>query len=190
MPATAAVITSHAAFLQRLDAVTPDQLDLATPCEGWDVRALLQHVTGGNRMATALLDGAESSAVGPIFQATGVLDGAALVEACRDSTEEAEGALVELEDPAAIVHFPMVELPAATLQTFRVVDLTLHAWDLARALGVHEDLPSDAVMVSLASLEAMSGYIPEGMFGPGASGALAADASPQAKLLDISGRRP
>jgi uncharacterized protein (TIGR03086 family) len=173
-----------------LDLVTPERLTMETPCEGWDVSALLQHVTGGNRMVVALIDGAEASDVGPIFARTSSLEGPELIEACRDSVEEAEGALVEIEDPNSLVHFPGLDMPASQLQTFRICDLTLHAWDLARAVGADEELPADAVAYSLASLEAMEGMIPPGMFGEGASGQLAQDAGEQAMLLDLSGRRP
>jgi len=190
MDATAAVISSHAAFLNRLDQVTLEQLALPSPCEGWDVTALLQHVTGGCRMSVALLGGAAGSEIRPIFSATAELKGDGLVEACRDSIEEAESLLVDLDEPGALVHFPGMDMPAAQLQSFRIVDMTLHAWDLARSIGVNEELPADAVELSLANLVAMEGMVPPGMFGDGASGALDEAADAQARLLDLSGRRP
>jgi uncharacterized protein (TIGR03083 family) len=44
-------------FDRRLRAVEPGEWSLETPCEGWTVRDLVNHVVGGNRMAVALLAG-------------------------------------------------------------------------------------------------------------------------------------
>jgi uncharacterized protein (TIGR03083 family) len=49
-------------FDEKLAPVTADQLDGPTPCEAWTVRDLIQHVTGGNRWAVALLDGGTAEA--------------------------------------------------------------------------------------------------------------------------------
>ncbi|MDQ3756954.1 MAG: TIGR03086 family metal-binding protein, partial [Actinomycetota bacterium] len=44
-------------FDKRLRAVRDDQWDDPTPCEGWTVRDLVQHVVGANRFSVRLLDG-------------------------------------------------------------------------------------------------------------------------------------
>jgi uncharacterized protein (TIGR03086 family) len=184
------VISSHEAFLRLIDEVGPDTLGRQTPCAEWDVAALLRHVTGGNRMAVSLVGGAPASAIGPIFADVGKITDDDIVEACRRSVREARDVLVDLPDPDGIVHFPIGDIPAAQLQTFRISDLTLHTWDLARAIGADETLPPDAVELALTSLTAMAGTVPPGMFGEGPSGAIAKEADPQARLLDLSGRRP
>jgi len=35
-----------------VDGIQPDQLDNPTPCEGWTVRDVLNHITGGAEMFT------------------------------------------------------------------------------------------------------------------------------------------
>jgi hypothetical protein len=71
------------------------------------------------------------------------------------------------------------------------MDLTLHAWDLARAIGASEELPD--VLVThvygrLLPLKEVIGQI--GIFGLGPSRDLNDDAPTQLKLLDLTGRRP
>src|SRR6476646_11447548 len=44
--------------------ITPDQWSLPTPCDDWDVRALLNHVVAGNWWASRLAAGATIDEVG------------------------------------------------------------------------------------------------------------------------------
>jgi len=187
---TAEIISAaHQIFLDRLDQVQLDDLELATPCERWSVGDLLRHVTGGNRMAVALLEGADASSIGPLFSGASELDGAELVAAASESTIAASAALAGVKDPSRIVHFPIGDVTAGRLQGFRTIDLALHAWDLARGIDVDDRLPEPVVDFCLAGLEAMAESVPAGMFGAGPSGELPAGADAQARLLDLSGRR-
>ena len=47
-----------------VDGVTADQLDLPTPCDGWSVRELLNHIVGGNLWAAELAAGKTIAEVG------------------------------------------------------------------------------------------------------------------------------
>jgi uncharacterized protein (TIGR03086 family) len=86
---------------------------------------------------------------------------------------------------------PIGDIPGAQLMGFRVADHTLHAWDLARAIGADEALDAELVETVWESLEPLIPFIGTlGMFGEGPSGTLPDDASTQAKVLDASGRRP
>jgi uncharacterized protein (TIGR03086 family) len=51
-------------FGQRVAAVDPAQWDAGTPCEEWDVRALVNHVVGEQRWAPHLLAGETIEQVG------------------------------------------------------------------------------------------------------------------------------
>jgi hypothetical protein len=76
---------------------------------------------------------------------------------------------------------------AAVVVHARVFDITLHAWDLARALGMDYRLDPALVEVVLRIVE--NG--PPGMgFGINALGRTTATSSPQATLLDLTGRDP
>jgi uncharacterized protein (TIGR03086 family) len=89
------------------------------------------------------------------------------------------------------VHHPAGDIDGARYAGFRVGDLTIHAWDLARALGGDEALPDALVETVLASMEPMRPFIGSvGVFGPGPSADLPPDADAQTRLLDLAGRRP
>jgi uncharacterized protein (TIGR03083 family) len=49
-------------FERRLRAVETEQWSFDTPCAGWTVRDVVNHVVGGNHMAVALLAGASRAA--------------------------------------------------------------------------------------------------------------------------------
>lgn len=85
----------------------------------------------------------------------------------------------------------MGDLPGAEILGFRIGDLTVHAWDLARALGVDEALDAALVALVWERLEPMAPVLGSiGVFGEGQSGQVGADAPVQARVLDAMGRRP
>ena len=70
-------------------------------------------------------------------------------------------------------------------------DLTVHAWDLARAIGQDLSLDPDLVAVVWGNVEPMLGFIATtGVFGAGPSGTVPDDAPLERRLLDAMGRRP
>ena len=85
----------------------------------------------------------------------------------------------------------MGDLPGSAVLGFRIGDLTLHAWDLATAVGGTEELPEALVEKVWADLEPLSDNIATiGIFGDGPSGDVPEDAPLQTRLLDLVGRRP
>jgi uncharacterized protein (TIGR03086 family) len=84
----------------------------------------------------------------------------------------------------------MGDVPAAQLLGYRVTDLTLHGWDLARAVGGDESIDAELAEFVLAGLLPMAPVIAKiGVFGDGPSGSVGDDAPVQVRLLDFSGRR-
>ena len=139
-------------------------------------------------MAVALLLGASTEEASAMFSQEAPDN---LIEACEESVDAELVALHDEKDRDKIVHHPMGDIPVSQLMNFRIADLTLHSWDLARTIGANEELPAtlvDLVYGTLQPLEAIIGQI--GVFGEGPSGDIAADASTQLKLLDLTGRRP
>jgi len=175
-------------FLDRLHRVSTAQFDLATPCEGWDVADLVNHVAVGSAMAVALLAGASTDEAKSIIDSR--VEGDLLAE-CRHQLSAAVAAFEGAVDSDQIVHHPVGDVPAAQLLSFRIGDLTLHSWDLSRATGMDESLPMSLVERAWADFAPMEPFIGSiGLFGAGPSGSLDGTAGLQERLLDLSGRRP
>ena len=77
------------------------------------------------------------------------------------------------------------------IAALRMSDLVVHGWDLARALGLTEELDPELVTESITVFEELAeNPAATDFFGPGAGGTLPEDASNQSRLLDMVGRRP
>jgi len=84
-----------------------------------------------------------------------------------------------------------MDMPGAQLLGFRIGDLALHTWDLARAIGGDEELDEGLTANVWETLEPMAPFIGEiGVFGTGPSGTVGSDAPLQTRLLGVTGRRP
>jgi uncharacterized protein (TIGR03086 family) len=183
-----ALALSTTNFLSLLDYVTPHDMSRATPCEGWSVHDLLAHVARGSDMAVSLVDGASRADASALLGQGNPDD---VVSELRRALAAQLAAMTGESDLEKIVHHPMGDIAVKQLFEFRIADLTLHAWDLARAIDISEDLPDELVehvYGALLPLESVMGQI--GVFGEGPSGTLESESSTQVKLLDLTGRRP
>jgi uncharacterized protein (TIGR03086 family) len=166
--------------------VGTDQLELPTPCEGWNVRELLNHIIAGNLWAAELAGGRTIAEVGS------ALDGDMLgtnVTAAYDASATAAAGAFEapgaLDAPCAVSYGPV---PGSVYAGHRLVDVLIHGWDLATATGQPADLDPhlvdacwDVVRPQLSLLQA------SGAFGAEVSGRTG-DANPQTSLLAALGR--
>jgi uncharacterized protein (TIGR03086 family) len=187
---------AHMDLLNALEAATDEfgrrvaAVDLggwtgATPCSDWDVHYLTAHVVGGNRFAVLILGGMSASdAIESVMSAPQLGDDALTAWAITSVAQL--DAFRGAEVLERRVDHPLGEISGRAFLEFRVFDITLHAWDLARSIGADERLDTDLVHTVLDIVE----HGPVGMgFGTtalaGANGAV----SPQARLLDLTGRR-
>lgn len=117
-------------------AVTPADLALPTPCEGWDLRTLLDHFFGNLHRWAARLNGGDPTAPTPTLADAGD-DVEAAWRTARDALLEA------LRVPGAIDR--EVPMPGGRVANSRMlvgimpVELLLHGWDAARAVGAPAD---------------------------------------------------
>jgi len=181
--------TATTEFARRIAAIGDDQWDLPTPCEGWTVTQLVSHLVGGNRMAVMMLEGASRD------EALAMLAGLPLGDdPLTTFTQGAEQQLAAFREEGAlerICHHPAGDFPGEVVLGFRIGDLSLHAWDLARAVGADEILPDELVAAVWENMQPMVPIIAEiGIFGSGPSGTVAEDEDLQLRLLDLTGRRP
>ena len=120
-----------------------DRWSAPTPCTGWDVRALVHHVVEEQLWAPPLYAGSTIAEVGDRF--AGDLLGS---DPIATLDEAGPAALAAAEAPGALertVHLSFGDVPGAEYAMQLVADHLVHAWDLARALGVDDTLDPDAV---------------------------------------------
>jgi uncharacterized protein (TIGR03086 family) len=168
-----------------VDGVAERQLDLPTPCDGWSVRELLNHIVAGNFWAAELAAGKTIAEVGDR------LDGDTLGDdpqaAYRASAEVAAAAFNApgaMEAPCAVSYGPV---PGEVYCGHRILDVAIHGWDLAKATGQDTTLDPalvDAITAIIApQIDLLEG---SGMFGTTVG--VGADADAQTRLLAQLGR--
>jgi uncharacterized protein (TIGR03086 family) len=177
---------SRVEFRRVLAGVTHEHWTLSTPCEGWDVRELVNHVLGGNVRYTMLLHGAAAGELAATRSADHI--GTDALTSFDRSAAEVTAAFEESDALQRTVHHPAGDRTGLDLLWLRVAEWTIHAWDLARAIGGDERLDPDLVDTLLARLEEHgTGLESGGYFKEPPDWR---DASPHARLLTTVGRRP
>jgi hypothetical protein len=81
------------------------------------------------------------------------------------------------------------ERTGAELFVMRVLDIAVHTWDLARAIGAVESLDPDVVAFAHTLHDTLDAGRQRGAFAP-PPGTTPADSSAQARLLYLAGRQP
>jgi hypothetical protein len=90
-----------------------------------------------------------------------------------------------------VVHHPDRDIDGRQFLGFRLGDLLLHGWDLARSTGGDEDLDPELVpLVWHAYQPSLGNGEKQSAFGDGPSGDCPIDAHLALRLLDLTGRRP
>ncbi len=166
--------------------VRPDQWGRPTPCEGWDVRALLSHIVAGNLWVPELVAGRTIEEVGDRLDGD-VLgsDPTVAYDASAAAAAAAFAAPGALEAPCAVSYGPV---PGAVYAEHRFIDVAVHGWDLAVATGQDPTLEPGLVDACLAFVEPQLEMIAaSGAFGQAVEPPAGADA--QTRLLAHLGRR-
>jgi uncharacterized protein (TIGR03086 family) len=187
MDAFEALDRSRVEFRRVLAGVGHEHWELATPCDEWDVRELVNHVLGGNVRYTMLLHGAAADQMA----ATRSIDhiGADALASFDRSAAEVMTAFEESGALEKTVHHPAGDRSGLDLLWLRVAEWTIHAWDLARAIGGDETLDPELVDTLLARLEEHGTGLESGGYFESAGAADPTNA-PQTRLLLTVGRHP
>jgi len=174
-------------FAQRLALVRPGQWTAQTPCTEWDVRALVNHVVGAKRRYVMLLHGAATDEV----EVTRAVDhlGGDPVASFAATAAELKAAFGEPGALARTACHRTGERTGAQLLGMQVLDIAVHTWDLARAIGAGESLDPDIVAFALTLNDPFEAGRQHGTVAP-LPGTAPAGNSAQARLLYLSGRRP
>ncbi len=187
MPALDLLTRANDGFIQRLALVRPHQWPAPTPCSAWDVRALVNHVVGANRRYTMLLHAATADDV----DATRAADhlGQDPVASFIATAGELNATLREPGALDRTAQHPVGERTGMQLLAMRVLDVAVHTWDLARAIGADESLDSDVVDFVLTLRATFEAGRELGSFARPPAESLT-DCPAQAELLHLLGRQP
>jgi uncharacterized protein (TIGR03086 family) len=166
-------------------AVTPEDLDRPTPCEGWNVRDLLNHIVGGNWWAVELVGGRTIEEVGEALDGDLLGDDplGAYVESAgaADAAFSAPGAM---EASCAVSYGP---IPGEAYASDRFVDVLIHGWDLAVAIGHDATLDPTLVEACWDAVQPHAAMLRgSGQFGGDVEAG--DDADQQTRLLALLGR--
>ncbi|SDI16441.1 TIGR03086 family metal-binding protein [Nonomuraea jiangxiensis] len=124
-------------------AVRPDQAELPTPCRSWDVRALVNHVTDEVHQFAVVTAGGKREHLG--LDVIGD-DWAGAFRAVADELLEVWRQPGALDRPQ---HLSIGDFPPSWALGQQITELTVHAWDIAKATGQSTDLDPELGKLAL-----------------------------------------
>jgi uncharacterized protein (TIGR03086 family) len=161
-------------------AAAPDKWGAQSPCEQWTARDVVTHVVENHRGVIASVRGGESEPLGAD-------------EDPSQAWEKATRAIGEITgDPEAVgkeIDGPTGKMPAGqVIGQFMTMDVLVHTWDLARAIGADERLDEESVLRAYEALKPLDAMIRQPfVFGPKLDAPAGADV--QTEFLYFLGRR-
>ena len=173
-------------FGRQVHSIAPGQWSAPTACTEWDVRTLVNHVAVEQLWVAPLVDGATVSDIGNSLDGDRLGDDpVAAWDAAVKASSAAFGARGALDGSVSLSRGPM---PTADYCWEMTTDALVHSWDLARGIGSDDSLDGELVAaVYQHVLPHVQQWQESGMFAPPV--AVPDDASLQAKLLGVLGRR-
>ena len=161
-------------------AVTPGKWEAQSPCEQWTARDVVAHVVAGHRRVIAGVRGGEPKPLGADDDPK---------QAWEEASRAVDEITGDLEALATEIDGPIGKMPAGQIiGRFVTMDLLVHTWDLARAVGADERLDEDSVRQAYEALKPMDAMIrQQGVFGPKLQPPAGADL--QTEFLYFLGRR-
>jgi uncharacterized protein (TIGR03086 family) len=163
----------------------PEQANLPTPCDEYDVNQLIGHMQAVVRRIGVVLSGQPFWSVPREMEST---DWTADWAAGRAATE---AVLADDECLIREVTVPWGTVPGASAAASYIGELSVHSWDLATALGrteVLDDALATAALPSYMEKVPAEPRGPEIPFGPVV--AIGDDATPYERLVAWTGRDP
>jgi uncharacterized protein (TIGR03086 family) len=178
----------HAAVLASVDIVNtvmPADLHRPTPCDGWNLSALLAHMTVQHRgfAAAARGDGADPARwdTATVADAVAVDPAGTYSEAAADVLEAFAGDGVLAASFALPEFGPGAAFSGSQAIGFHFVDYVVHGWDVARAIDAPFTLPADVVSAVLPLVFA----VPDGDFRTAPGSPFAPAIEPGAGVSDL-----
>ncbi len=138
-----------ASFQAALEQLDDSQLSAQTPNADFDIRALAGHAIGGANMFAGMLGGTPAA---EMSEGASVAELAATFQAAGQqlaAAAQAEGALEQT------VKMGPMELPGAAAVSLMAADHAIHAWDIAKAVGIEAPVSEELAQFTLQSWQQM-----------------------------------
>ncbi|MFD8206929.1 TIGR03086 family metal-binding protein [Streptomyces sp. NPDC059695] len=132
-----------------LEHAQPEDWERPTPCDGWNLRRLVAHMAGQHHGFAAAASGGGADLA--VWQDRSLgHDGLAVYR------ESADLVLGQFAEPGILTReFSLPEIstdlrfPATVAIGFHFLDYVVHAWDVARTLGIEPDLTEETAEAAL-----------------------------------------
>jgi uncharacterized protein (TIGR03086 family) len=179
-------------FKRRLALVGVDDWARPTPCTEWNVRQLVNHVIGSDLRYTDLLNGGSADDfVRRHHEETG--EAHMMSGDPHDDWERSgaafDSAIRERGAAQRVVDYPWGPLLGRELLENRIVDITIHTWDLARAIDA-DDVLDERLVRRCLSARFFQRPERDDTRGRDAERSSRGTVRPQDRLLLASGRSP
>lgn len=160
-------------------AADPDEWDAQSPCDEWKARDVVAHVVTGHRGVISNVRSGQWTPVAPDDDPK---------QAWEEVSREMSRITADPDLMAREIEGPAGKMAADQLISRLVaMDLLVHTWDLARAVGADDRLDEDTVRDAYETLKPMDAMMRRpGVFGPKLEPPAGADL--QAEFLCFLGR--
>jgi uncharacterized protein (TIGR03086 family) len=161
----------------RIAAVPADGLDAPTPCSGWTLREVLDHIIDVLTMLTDAVDGPASAASG-----AGGWGQALASLAARSRRAWAVPGVMD-----RTLTLPTGPMPAPVAAWSSLLELVVHGWDVGQATGETIDIPDE---LAVPVLRFARGAIGDADRGDNFAANLGLGDTPSEQLVAFLGRKP
>ncbi|EFD61833.1 conserved hypothetical protein [Mycobacterium tuberculosis EAS054] len=169
-----------------VSSIEADSYSSPTPCDRWDVRALLSHALASIDAFAAAVDGAPGPDMAQVFSGADIV-GDDPLGATQRITRRSQAAWSTVRDLNAELSTFIGVMPAGQALAIITFSTVVHGWDLAVATGQAGELPEHladrfnwllmTIRLSISSLA-------------GTARTLVAVATPTQRLVALTGRKP
>lgn len=171
-----------------VSSIEADSYSSPTPCDPWDVRALLSHALASIDAFAAAVDGAPGPDMAQVFSGADIV-GDDPLGATQRITRRSQAAWSTVRDLNAELSTFIGVMPAGQALAIITFSTVVHGWDLAVATGQAGELPEHlAEAAQQVAAELVPVLRPRGLFAHDVD--LAGEATPTQRLVALTGRKP
>lgn len=171
-----------------VSSIEADSYSSPTPCDRWDVRALLSHALASIDAFAAAVDGAPGPDMAQVFSGADIV-GDDPLGATQRITRRSQAAWSTVRDLNAELSTFIGVMPAGQALAIITFSTVVRGWDLAVATGQAGELPEHlAEAAQQVAAELVPVLRPRGLFAHDVD--LAGEATPTQRLVALTGRKP